>query len=187
MHALKILAPAAALGTLLALPLNAVAQDNFRPGFYLGGGIGYDRVEGEDFTGNGDDLEDSRVTYKGIVGYRIARMFSLEGQYINFGTNEDGNNRVKADGFTAGVVLDIPITENFAPYAKAGALFWDADSRFGPIAGQLSRNTDGTDFTYGVGARFALNESINLRLEYERFELDETDVDMGTVALQFNF
>ncbi len=77
MKSLKILAPVAAVGALLAFPLNAAAQDNFRPGFYLGGGIGYDRVEGEDFTGNGDDLEDSRVTYKGIVGYRLGRMLSL--------------------------------------------------------------------------------------------------------------
>ncbi len=187
MKSLKILAPVAALGTLLVLPFGANAQETFQPGFYLGGGVGYDRVDGEDFTGAGDDLKDSRVTYKGIVGFRVARMLSVEGQYINFGTNEDGLNRVKADGYTAGIVLDIPITTHFAPYAKAGALFWDADSRFGPIAGQISRKTDGTDFTYGGGVRFALNEDIDLRFEYERFEMDETDVDMGSIAVQFNF
>lgn len=180
-----LLAPLAVLGTALAWPLAAAAQDRpaDHPGLYLGGGAGYNRIEGEDFTGNGDEFEDSRISYKGILGLRLTPTFFVEGQYINFGTAEDGANRVKADGFTTSAVLDLPIWEFVHPYGKIGALFWDADGRFSNVAA----SDDGTDLTYGVGLRFAVTERIDLRTEYERFELNDTDIDMASANLQFNF
>ncbi len=175
---------AALLGTALGLatlaPQIATAQD---PGLYLGGGIGYNRIEGEDFTGDGDDFEDDRVSYKGIAGFKLGRMLSLEGQYIDFGTAEDGDNRVEADGWTAGAVLDLPLTENFSIYGKGGALFWDAEGRFANVR----VDDDGTDPFYGAGARFALSQNLGLRIEYERFELNDTDIDMASANLLFHF
>ncbi|HEY0975046.1 MAG TPA: porin family protein [Solimonas sp.] len=183
MKSIKTLLPVAALGALMAMPAVAVAQDARSGGIYLGGGVGYNRIESQDFPNSNDDVEDSRVSYKGILGARLSPNFSLEGQYINFGTAKDGANQVKADGFTAGVVFDLPLTEWFSPYAKAGALFWDADGRFANVRS----SDDGTDFTYGVGARFGLSEAVDFRVEYERFELNDTDVDMASANLQFNF
>ncbi len=179
----KGLLPVAALGALMALPVVSYAQDANSSGIYLGGGAGYNRIESQDFPNSNDDVEDSRVSYKGIIGARLSPVFSVEGQYINFGTAEDGANQVKADGFTAGVVADIPVSEWFSPYAKAGALFWDADGRFSNVRS----SDDGTDFTYGVGARFGLSQALDLRFEYERFELNDTSIDMASANLQFNF
>lgn len=174
-----------AMACSLATPMLASAQDRPAdyPGLYLGGGAAYNRIEGEDFTGNGDEFEDSRVSYKGLIGLRLSPTLAVEGQYINFGTAEDGNNRVKADGFTAGAVLSVPIWEFVHPYAKVGALFWDADGRFSNV----SATDDGIDLTYGLGLRFAVTERIDLRTEYERFELNDTDIDMASANLQFNF
>ncbi|MGB0218542.1 MAG: outer membrane beta-barrel protein [Sinimarinibacterium flocculans] len=181
---------AAGLGVLLAAAFcvpAAQAQTNPDGGFYLGGGIGYNRVESRDFPNDDDELEDDHVGYKGIIGVRVSDVFSIEGQYIDFGTSEDGNNEVEADGWTAGVLVALPIFEVVKPYAKAGALFWDADGRTGLGTQLTSGSDDGTDFTYGVGLRFDFTEAVALRTEYERFALDEIDVDLASANLAFSF
>ena len=179
----KKLLPVAALGALAAFPAVSTAQSNDQSGIYLGGGVAYNRIESQDFPNSNDDVEDSRVSYKGIVGAHLSPNFAIEGQYIDFGTAEDGLNQVKADGWTAGAVLSIPVTDWFAPYGKVGALFWDADGRFNNVRG----SDDGTDLTYGVGVNFGLGEIVDLRVEYERFELNDTDIDMASANLVFNF
>ncbi|MFA5940597.1 MAG: porin family protein [Sinimarinibacterium sp.] len=153
------------------------------PGLLLGGGIGYHRINSEDFPEDGDDLKDERVGYKGIAGVHLSEIFSIEGQYIDFGTAEDGDNRVDASGWTAGATLKVPVFPRIYPYAKAGALFWDADGR----SAAINASDNGTDFTYGVGVQFNLTDFLQLRTEYERFELSDTGVDMGSANLVFSF
>lgn len=182
MNARKAALLGAALGLGSLLPTLASAQGP-GPGLYAGGGIGYNRIEGEDFTGGDDDFKDERVSYKGVAGLKLGDMLSLEGQYIDFGTAEDGDSRVEADGWTAGAVLEVPLMQNFAVYGKGGALFWDAEGRFANVRA----DDDGTDPFYGVGARFALNPHLALRLEYERFELNDADIDMASTSLLFHF
>lgn len=172
----------------LYLPaVNAQGMDSAETGLYLGGGIGYNRVESNDFPNDDDELEDDHVGYKGIVGFRLGGVFSIEGQYIDFGTSENGDNEVEADGWTVGVVAALPIFEAINPYAKAGVLMWDADGRTGLGTQLTSGSDDGTDFTYGLGLRFNLTDSLALRTEYERFALDEIDVDMASANLVFMF
>ena len=134
-------------------------------------------------TTGGRGVEDTRVTFKGVAGLRLGQAVSLEGQYIDFGTAEDGGNRVEATGFTAGIVLHIPAFRYVHPYGKAGVLFWDADGTFN----NLSSKEEGNDFTYGGGVRFAVNDRLDIRAEYERFEFDKTDVDHLSAIIQYNF
>ncbi|MDP9141217.1 MAG: porin family protein [Pseudomonadota bacterium] len=176
------------LTALLASPLLANAQSNIRPqpGLYLGGGIGYNRIESEEIPNSDDDLSDSQVAYKGIAGIRLGPILAIEGQYIDFGTAEDGDNRVDATGWTADAVVTLPLTERINPYGKIGALFWEVDARtFGVTP--FSGSDDGTDMTYGVGVNFGITQSIAMRTEYERFELDDTSVDLGSANLTFSF
>lgn len=194
----KLAGPAALVGVLALAPLTAGAQsmddpEYDEPGIYLGGGVGYNRIETQEFPNDDDDIEDSRVSYKGIAGFRVNRVLSFEGQYIDFGTAEDGENNLKADGWTVGAVLTLPLSPYINPYAKAGALIWDADGTSvnpdTPISNPtlIKSSDDGTDFTYGVGVNFDLPGNLALRTEYERFELSDTSVDMGSANLIFNF
>lgn len=176
-------------GALLALPIATVAHADARPkpGLYVGGGIGYNRIESDEIPNSDDELTDDHVGYKGIAGFRLGPVLSIEGQYIDFGTAEDGDNEVDASGWTAGVTLTLPLTERINPYGKLGALFWEVDGRSAGVTPPLRVNEDGTDFTYGVGVAFGLTESLALRAEYERFELDETNVDLGSANLTYSF
>jgi opacity protein-like surface antigen len=178
----KLVTPIVALSGLAAAGSACAGEmwEMDRPAFYIGGGIGYDWLSGGQAPNQPDDLKGNNTTYKIPFGWRYNEMFGVEGQYINFGTNDNGNNKIKADGWTAELTAGVPVTPHFIPYAKAGALFWNADRRFvtGSPASQAERDGNGTDFTWGTGARFPITQNIALRLEYERFTFG--DVDSGS-------
>lgn len=185
MKSLKTMLPLATLGLFAALPLTASASPE-EPGVYLGGGIGYERINSENFPDDSDELKDERTAYKGLFGFRLNPIISLEGQFIDFGDAVDGPLNVEATGWTAGVVLNLPINEFISPYAKAGYLFWDSKLSVDGFGGGKFKD-DGSDPFYGFGLKLGLSERLDLRVEYERLKLDDTDVDLASVNLQFNF
>lgn len=153
------------------------------PQIYIGGGAGYGRVNGEDFTNSNGDLTKNRVSWKALAGFKFNPVVSIEGQYIDFGASNRSSDQVKASGWTADLVIDAPITPIVTPYGKVGALMWKTDSRFNGIG----RDNNGTSLAYGAGVRFKLTENLDLRTEYERFKMDSTHVDSASAILQFNF
>lgn len=167
------------------IPLHAAAETGYAVdrGMYLGGGIGYGRMNGEDYTNTSGDLTKNRVSWKALVGMNLNRVASIEGQYIDFGAANRSSDRIQATGWTAGAVLHIPVEGSITPYGKIGALFWETDNRFNNI----SRDEDGTDLSLGLGIRFMLSPRLALRTEYERFEMDRTDIDNVSINLQLNF
>lgn len=180
-----------ALAAVMIMPQAAWSQyassdrDSWHDGIggFLGGGVGYYRIDEQDFLEEDEDLDDNRVSWKAFTGLEFTRMLALEVAYIDFGELSEGAAELDASGWTAAGILALPLTDNFAPYVKAGQLFWDADASVGP----LSSSDDGNDFFYGVGGRFSLNEWTDIRLEYERFDFDDVEVDMASVNLQFSF
>ncbi len=168
----------------LAAPV-AVSQTSsereIRP--YLGGGVGYYRLEDEDFLNENDRLKDNRGTWRAFGGVEFGRIFSLQVGHIDFGRSEDGNAEMEADGNTVAGMVALPVTDVFAPYAKVGNLSWDRERSLGP----LSSSDSGDDPFYGAGVRLTLTDHTDLRLQYERFQLDDTDLDMASAGIQFNF
>jgi opacity protein-like surface antigen len=140
-------------------------------------------MNGEDYTNSNGDISKSRASWKAMVGMRVNNAVSIETQYIDFGAANRNSDRIQATGWTAGVVLDFLKDSPIAPYGKIGALMWDADARFNNI----SRSDSGTDVTLGLGLRFTLSDHLAIRTEYERFNMDRTDVDSLSAAVQYNF
>lgn len=174
--------PLIALVLLGSSPLLAAAAtpDSYT---YLGGGIGYSRMNGEDFTNTSGDLTKNQTSWKAYAGMKFSGRISLEGQHIDFGAANRNTDRIQATGWTAGLVLDFLQNRSVTPYAKAGALFWETDNRFNGI----SQAEDDTDPAFGLGVRFMIGEHGALRTEYERFAMDHTDIDNFSVSLQFIF
>lgn len=183
---------------LLAIPMSAAMaqtsgstmdrwlprQDRaFEPGFYVGGGIGYYRVEEQDFFGPDDDLDDEQVSFKVYGGGDFMSWLSAEIGYVNFGEVGDGTSSLEADGFTVAALASVPVG-NFAPYVKVGHMWWDADAGTGG-------SDDGNDWFGGLGVRFALTEVLDMRAEYERYQFDtdggDVDSDMLSLNLQYTF
>ena len=177
---------AALFAACAGLPLAAPAMDGGAltdRGFHIGGGAGSNSLNGEDYTGNGNHVDDNQVSYKALVGYRINDVVSLETQYVDFGTARGGGNQVKAHGVTAGGVFEAPIHRYLHPYAKAETLFWDADGSFNGT----DRSDTGVDFAYGGGLRVLLGHRVDVRTEYERFEFQDSNVHTISAMLQLNF
>jgi OmpA-OmpF porin, OOP family len=173
---------------LCALPLaqNSVAADrayDSQSYYYFGGGIGYGRMNGQDYTNTNGNLSDSNVSWKAMVGARLNSAVSVEVQYIDFGAANHNDDKIQATGWTAGIVFDFLKDMPIKPYGKLGILMWDTDHRFSGI----SRSQDGTDIAGGLGLRFALSENLGIRTEYERFMMDDTDVDSLSASIQYSY
>ena len=170
---------AALILSLASLP--ALAADN---GFYLGGAIGQGAVQVEEA---GVEFDGDDTGFKVIAGFRPLDFFAVEVNYIDLGTAEDDvlgvNIQADTTGIDAFAVLFLPIIA-VDLFAKAGVISWDQDIS---ATGFGSGNDSGEDFAYGVGAQIRFG-SLAGRLEYERFEIQDTDtVDMISLGLTWTF
>jgi opacity protein-like surface antigen len=178
---------------LLAISLNAEAADN---GVYLGASLSRSTIDTDsDFFGF--RYEDDDTAYKFIGGIRPFDALAIEVNYIDFGNIIFDNRDTVADGFrsefetkaidaTAVVFVGGPVIELFG---KIGAVYWDADTLLqGGFSGIDLRDSDsGTDLTWGAGAQAQLG-SMALRLEYENFEISETDkVELWSLGFTYTF
>ena len=182
-------------GGLTAIPSTVLAQ-NEEVAAYLGGGVGYFRINDEDFPDSEDELKDNRWSWRGQAGIQFNPVFSVEGGYTDFGEVEDGSLELDADGSFVAALVHLPLANGVAPYGKVGQLWWDVERRAtttssGFLGGgetTVSRSSeDGNDTFYGVGIRFGEGPGLQMRVEYDRFALDDADVDMASVNLQYRF
>ena len=161
----------------------ASASGVLETGSYAGGSLGQYRYE--DSSLDDDNFEDDSESYKAFLGARLNRVFSIEAGYNKYGEVEDQGRRFEADGIPLSISAALPLSPGFAPYAKLGQLYWDLEGEGNSEIG--NENIDGNDTFYGVGAWLNLSRNLNMRLEYERFELDDADLDMATAGLALQF
>lgn len=162
---MKIIHAAVAAACLVASP--AFAADD---GFYLGAGLGYFQLDVGDVNEAGSwDAGDT--AYKIGVGYNFLKYFGVEVEWIDGGSPEDVGVSIDVTGWNASAIGRWPVTEKFDVFAKLGAIMWDADLH-GP-GGHAS--TDGTDFSWGVGAGWNFTDHFTVNAEYQGFELADTD------------
>ncbi|MEH6589784.1 MAG: outer membrane beta-barrel protein [Halioglobus sp.] len=174
--------------TLLALTLFSAAAGSQLAhadgtGFMLGGGGSYAQIDGgidideiEDITDI--DFDDSSFSYNLNAGWRFNKWLSVDAGYWDLGsfkTEVEGLDRKQtfdSSAFTVGGMVSVPLwIMDF--YARAGAAMWEADGRY--------IDEDGTDPYYGLGAAFNIGGSLDLYLEWVRFE--EADLDLDTFGL----
>lgn len=165
---------------LATVSVPAAARDS---AVYAGGGVGYYRIDGEDFLTEDDDLKDNRSGIKAFVGTNINDVFGLEAAYVDFRDSADGPITLEAEGYTVGATVGVPLDDSVRLYGKIGQLFWDSTASLG----DLSASRDGDDPFVGVGVRFGESPGVGVKVEYERYELDDTTVDMPSVNLNVAF
>lgn len=172
----------------------AQAADN---GFYIGGGITRTSIDtGTDFVEDAPDfsLDDDDNGFKIIAGMRPLDWLAFEANYVDFGEIEvsegttlpGGLFELKGiDAFALGF-LSAPFVDVFG---KVGLIRWDSDSAIvgGTNGVDFTDSDSGTDFAWGGGVQARLG-SFAARLEYERFEVDNTDeVAMISLGLTYTF
>jgi OmpA-OmpF porin, OOP family len=153
-------------------------------GLYAGGGVGYFRINDQDFLNEDEDLRDNRDAWKAFFGININDVLGFEVSHVDFGDSSDGSASLEASGHTFAATLGFPVGDSSSLYLKAGKLYWDMNAS---IADIISVSDDGDDSFVGIGMRFGGNPGLGLKIEYEQYAIGDTDIDMPSVSLNVGF
>ncbi len=175
-----------------AAAVRAPGQAKADDGFYIGIGAGGATFESDlgaiDFPSLPSEIDEDDTAIKLFGGYNWDLPFvtlGVEAAYADFGEPDIDvagdllrveNTAIKLWG-TAGIDIRL-----FDVYGKQGAIFWDSDAAFLGV----TSSADGSDTGYGLGARFAIG-SLEVRGEYELYELDGADLSMLSLGVAYRF
>lgn len=176
----------------------AAADDENPSGPYVGVGIGQFDVEIDDIEGVGDtlqNLDSDDTAWKVFFGWRFNPYIALEADYIDLGapngnfdaSGSSGQYELDFAGFAAYAIGSLPLGI-FDLSAKVGYYWHDVDvhvdfDNIGPNNGDVfDSDESGEAFVYGVGVGVTFFEHINVKLEYEVMDLEDTD-DANTLWL----
>ena len=144
---------------------------------YVGASLGQ-----ADIGLSGDD-----TGWKILGGYSFMEFLSVEGSYRDLGSTDQtiGTTQLGLDVSSMDVfgVGHYSIGDKFDVFGKAGVAFLDLEASItDPLLGTISTSTSETEFALGVGVSYRISEKIDLRAEYETF-----DIDMISVGGVFKF
>jgi OmpA-OmpF porin, OOP family len=191
----------------------AVADDS---GWYLGGNVGQSRATIDDeritsgllgqgfFTTSIDD-RNRDTGYKLFGGYQLNNNFGLEGGYFDlgkFGFNAntlpagtlDGN--IKIQGLNLDLVGTVPLGEKFSAFGRAGLIYAESKDTFAGTGAinvlNPNPSKNAVNYKFGLGLQYALNASLGLRVEAERYRIDDAvgnkgDIDLFSIGLVYRF
>ncbi|WP_310273373.1 OmpA family protein [Rheinheimera soli] len=151
-------------------------------------------------------LEDSRSEgYKIFVGYKFNPYLAVEGGYFNIGGFHalanttpvtDFRGKTKLLGWNLDLVGIMPFTEDFSGFARIGVTQNDTSNSYSSngLVDVTGYNEDGsyTKNKYGLGLQYNISPILSVRLEAERYRLDDLiahsgNIDMYSLGLMLRF
>ena len=173
----------AALGVFPLTTTSAVAE----PYGYVGAGYGQYKFKFDD-KNNDQKFNDQNSVVKAFLGAQATDVLGAEVTYLSFSDGKDGVIESKIEGVSAALTLGVPVGDYIAVRARGGWLIWEADYKVKNLP--LKETVEGEDFFVGVGLEVGLGDAIDVRVDYDRYELDERidpELDMVSVSAQFAF
>lgn len=201
--------------TVLAATVIPVAYAD-DAGWYAGFNAGQSRATIDDsriadgllaqgFTTTSIDEQDRHFGFKAFGGYEFNRYFALEAGYFDLGkfgftadTVPTGSLRgdIKIKGANLDVVGSLPIGDQFSVFARAGLNYAYANDSFagtGAVAViNPSPSKSSANYKFGFGAQYDFTPAFGMRIEAERYRIDDAvgnkgDVDLYSAGLVFKF
>ncbi len=176
---------------LLAIALVPFAA-NAESGFYVGAGFGGANIDAElGDTGIPQipsSIDEDDTAYKVFVGYNFdlpSVILSVEAGYVDFGEPDVNLNVGELVIDPTGIHLWGIAAVEAGPvdlFAKLGYISWDVDFDFL----DESASDDGNDIGYGLGLAFNAGP-VQIRGEYELYDLDDADASMASLSLIYQF
>lgn len=157
-------------------------------GLYAGFSFGQSKYKDVD----ADSANTRTEGWKAILGYAFNDYFALEGAYVNLNdmtaTSGTARTNIATDAWALGAVVSYPVTSRFSVMGKLGAAYMLADIKTKEGAALTVRSgDDGYEPNYGLGASYAVLRNLDARVEWERFERDEYDIDLVTAGAVLRF
>ena len=206
--ALAVIAALAALASPLAS-----ADDT---GWYSGVNVGRSRAKIDDPRisaglqrggfASSSIVDDDRATgFKLYGGYQFNRYFALEGGYFDLGkfgytatTVPAGTLRgdIRLKGLNLDTVGILPITDKLSAFGRVGVAYADARDTF-TGTGAVNVRTGSArkheaNLKFGVGMQYAFTDALAMRVEAERYRVNDAignrgDVDLVSLGLLYRF
>jgi OOP family OmpA-OmpF porin len=191
-------------------PLMAETTTDYSSGWYVGGNIGMStaNIDEEKITQNltnasyTDDERD--LGYKLFGGYQFNKYFALEGGYFNLGKFDyalstatgTAKGNIKIMGVNLDAVATLPVTEKFSAFGRVGANYARAKDSFSSTGSISFADTDpkknDLNYKFGAGLQYAITDAVGIRLEAERYRIDDAvgnmgDIDLFSIGLTYRF
>lgn len=178
----------ALLFTVALLPVSAIADS----GFYIGGSAGGATIEadlgGVTIPGLPSSIDEDDTALKVFVGYKFdlpVISLGIEGGYVDLGEPDidilGDQLLIDVTGVNLWGVASLDMGL-FDVFGKLGYISWDVEADYLGA----SASDDGSDLGYGLGAAFDIGP-LQIRGEYEIYDLDDTDVSMLSLGIAYQF
>jgi OOP family OmpA-OmpF porin len=137
--------------------------------------------------------------------YQFNKNFAVEGGYFDLGefgyratTVPAGtlNGNLKIKGLNLDLVGILPITENLSAFGRVGLAYADAKDKFSGSGAVTALNPSAskreTNGKYGLGLQYRVTPSLDMRLEAERYRVNDAigkkgDIDLISLGLVYRF
>jgi OOP family OmpA-OmpF porin len=157
-------------------------------GAYVGGSIGATDWRADCPSGSGCD--DNTLGFKLYTGTKFNDYFGAEIGYVNLGRPDTNGGHQTAQGANLSLIAGVPIGDRFGVNAKVGTMYaWTNTT--GNVPPHLAGKDRDFGLSYGAGATMALAPQVQLRVDWDRYDLDfkgrDGKVDMLSAGLQYLF
>lgn len=157
------------------------------------------------FTTTSIEDHNNDTGYKIFGGYKFNRNFALEGGYFNLGkfgfkanTVPVGtlNGDIRLQGVNLDAVGTLPLTEKMSVFGRLGLHYTEAKDSFrgtGLVAvTNPNPSESAANYKFGFGAQYDFTESFAVRLEAERYRVNDAvgnrgDIDLISLGLIYRF
>lgn len=207
------LGPLGLIALAASLSSATFAQD---ANWYLGANLGQSQAEIDNgritqdllsggFTTTEINADEKDSAYKIFAGYQFNSMLSVEAGYFDLGTFDftartdplgtlSGN--IKLRGVNLDLVGLLPLNEEFSLFARAGVHYTLAKDNFAGTGLVNITNSNPSkreaNLKLGLGIQYAINEAWAIRLEDERYHVNDGvsnrgDVDLISIGAIYRF
>jgi OOP family OmpA-OmpF porin len=169
----------------VATPLAVAAN----PSYYVFADVGQSKVsKGCEGLPSSGTCKDNDVAIRAGLGYQFSNLLGFEGGYVDSGKVTTPNNgslsSIKATEWQFAATGAVQVVPKFSLTGKAGMSSWKLD------ASTSSASANGNDFLLGAGARYDLDPSLSLRMQFETHKVgnvttgrhDMNLLSMGLIA-----
>jgi uncharacterized repeat protein (TIGR01451 family) len=154
-------------------------------------------------------LDDSASGWKATVGYMFNEYVGVQGSYVDLGeldsqfTASVPPDQIDAlleagtmllpgrgEGFLADLLLQYPFSERVSGYITLGVFFAEPDSTQTVISGGTGtsmRSDDDNDFAGSVGIKFQAGDRFDIKIGFERYDIDGNSTDFPMAAIVYRF
>jgi OmpA-OmpF porin, OOP family len=188
----------------------ALAADD---GFYVGVGVGGAKANfdvgqllASAPAGTTATNDTSKTGWKIFGGYQVDKYFGAELSYVDLGRYGFSgtippvafSGNVKINGWGVAATGTLPLDKGFSLFGKIGGFYSQekatATATFFGASATASGEDDRWIAQFGLGAKYAINQNLSIRIEAERFQdmgsnlaTVKADVTLYTIGLSYGF